>query len=287
MHLGLLISGNLGLVVFKQLIKKHEVSFVLTDKKSHSIIEFCELQGISFFAGKPGNEDVIGKLNYPPCDLILSINYLFIINKNIINYPKKGAINFHGSLLPKYRGRTPHVWAIINNETETGITAHLIDEGCDTGDVITQVRVPIESHHTGNDILNIYNSIYPDLVNEVILSVENGTIKFAKQDHSRATYYGKRVPEDGLINWDWQKERINNWVRAQAKPYPGAFSLIGNEKIIINKIEFSVFGFNYEVENGKVTAFEDGLPIVKTPNGCIRILDYEFSGSIKLNDILK
>ncbi len=100
-------------------------------------------------------------------DFILSVNYLFILEEDFLNRAKFG-INFHGSLLPKYRGRTPHVWAIINGEKEAGITAHLMNAKCDDGDIVKQVRVPIGIDDTGATILERYNEIYPELVRNVI-----------------------------------------------------------------------------------------------------------------------
>lgn len=287
MDIGLLISGKLGLIVFKELLCKHIITFVLTDKKSDSIIEYCKIYSIPFFSGNPRNKSVMKVLDFPACDIIVSVNYLFIVSSDIFKYPKRMSINFHGSLLPKYRGRTPHVWAIINNEHETGITAHLIDENCDTGDIIAQIKIPIEKSYTGNDVLTIFNTLYPQFVYEVIMSIEKNTVLYRKQDDEKATFFGKRVAENGQINWNWQKERIYNWVRAQAKPYPGSFSLINNLKCIIHKIEFSTLGYTNDVVNGEVIGFEDRLPIIKSSNGCIKILEYEYTLCIKLNDILK
>lgn len=287
MNLGVLVSGNLGLIVLKELGNKHRISFVLTDKKSLSIIEFCSANKIQYFAGNPRGAAVIEKLGNPPCDLVVSVNYLFLIERDIIDYPGMMAINFHGSLLPKYRGRTPHVWAIINNEKVTGITAHLIDTDCDAGDIIAQVQVPIEDEHTGQDVLNAFNRLYPDFVSGTIARIIAHDIKPARQDNAKATYFGKRTAEDGLIDWGWQKERIYNWVRAQAKPYPGAFSYSGPYKIVIHKVGFSDHGFHYETPNGKIIAVENGCPVVKTPNGCIRLIEFEYSSSLKVNDILK
>jgi methionyl-tRNA formyltransferase len=96
-------------------------------------------------------------------DLILSINYLFLLDEEMISKLPL-AINIHGSLLPKYRGRTPHVWSIINGETKTGVTAHIIDADCDTGDIVKQIVVPIEKDDTGATILEKYEKIYPELL---------------------------------------------------------------------------------------------------------------------------
>jgi methionyl-tRNA formyltransferase len=180
-------------------------------------------------------------------------------------------------LLPKYRGRTPHVWSIINNEVKTGVTAHLIDSGCDTGDIIEQIEIEISKTDTGAEVLEKYNQNYWPLVQKVISKVENNTIKLSPQDNTKATYFGKRTPEDGLINWDWQKERIYNWVRALSNPYPGAFTFLDQQKITIDKISFSDFGFEDYIENGSIICINP--IIVKCQNGAIQI------DSIRINSV--
>lgn len=284
---GILASGNLGLICIKQISKVARIAFVLTDKESSSIINFCDQNELPLFIGNPRN----GKANFflkdYQVDVLLSINYLFIIEKDIIDLPKKYAINFHGSLLPKYRGRTPHVWAIINNETETGITAHIISEGCDEGDIVYQEKIKIDSHSTGADILNKYVDIYPSIILKVMKDIEADNITLTKQDPLKATWFHKRTPEDGEINWNWQKERIFNWVRALAKPYPGAFSYYENCKIAIHNIAYSDYCFNAKEENGKILAINNSSIIVKTVNGAIELLHIEAGENInfKIGDI--
>src|SRR5690606_11116288 len=99
-------------------------------------------------------------------DVLFSINYLFLIERDVLSQDPR-VVNLHGSLLPKYRGRTPHVWAIINNESHTGVTAHLVDEGCDTGPIILQREVPIEYTDTGATILLKFSSLYPEIIADV------------------------------------------------------------------------------------------------------------------------
>ena len=195
----------------------------------------------------------------------------------MIKLPKNLALNIHGSLLTKYRGRTPHVWAIINNELETGITAHLIEEGSDTGDIIEQIKINIDCYDTGADILNKFNDHYLDLLNLVLTKARLGKLTFRKQRNECATYYGKRTADDGKINWNWQKERIFNWIRAQASPYPGAFTYYNGNKIIIDKIKYTEIGFTNEMSNGLVIST---IPfLVKTPNGVVelcKVRKYDF-----------
>lgn len=286
LKLGILASGGLGFNCLTDIVKRNTVDFVFTDSKSKNIIDFCIQNQINIYIGNPRNEDAKNFIKEFKVDLILSINYLFIVNDFIYNHSSKYSINFHGSLLPKYRGRTPHVWAIINNEKEAGITGHLISDGCDEGAIVYQKKIMIDENMTGADLLKIYEEIYPIAINEIIGKVKNETLNPIVQNHSAATYFGKRTPEDGAIDWNWQKERIKNWVRALSKPYPGAFSFIDGKKVIINKVEFIDFGFSDTDLNGKIINVNQNL-IVKTQNGAIEIIDFETEDNIvfKIGDI--
>ena len=138
MKIGVLCSGNLGFQILNKLFRSYEIAFVFSDFKSESIINFCKKKQIDLFLGNPRNGKCSDFINEKQCDILLSINYLYIIEYPLIDLPKKYAINIHGSLLPKYRGRTPHVWAIINNEKTTGCTVHYVDEKLDNGKNIVQ-----------------------------------------------------------------------------------------------------------------------------------------------------
>lgn len=271
MKLCLMVSGRLGFQVLEYCLKIHRPIAVLTDKNSTDVIRLSEVMKLPCFIGNPRKGRTQGFRKGLEVDLLLSINYLYIVENDIISWPRLGAINFHGSLLPKYRGRTPHVWAIINNESITGVTAHLMTIECDEGDIVDQVQMEIGVNDTGADILNKYGEIYPAMVSRVIDSFELGKVEFRKQDSMKATYFNKRSAEDGRIDWSWQRERIRNWVRAQALPYPGAFALIDNEKVIIDKVEFDDWGFHQNLPNGLIMNINP--IIVKTSNGALRITE--------------
>lgn len=287
MTLGVLCSGNLGLQVLRQLSHEYSISFVFTDFGSHEIMDFCKAIELPVFIGNPRKHNTQEFLSSKICDVLLSVNYLFIIKEDLINLPRMYAVNIHGSLLPKYRGRTPHVWAIINNEKKTGITAHLIDSSCDTGDIVEQIEVAISSDDTGSSILNKFNDLYLSIIKSVLDKIENNKLLPIPQDHSKATYFGKRTSEDGWIDWNWQKERINNWVRAQAYPYPGAFTYANGKKLIIDSISFSDDGFDYQMVNGTVLSIN---PLkVKTSNGVIILNSCreKFDDIVPITTILK
>lgn len=269
MRIAFLASGNLGFQVLSGLIHL-KPEFIATDSLSDRIIALAKANAIPVFKGNPRNGRLCQFMGEEKIDLMLSINYLFIIEKDVLSRAET-VVNFHGSLLPKYRGRTPHVWAIINNERSTGVTAHLVNEGCDTGDILLQREFPIREDMTGGDILKSFEEVYPVLVKEVVDLYGKRKMQPVAQDTLKATYFGKRTPEDGLINWSWQKERIRNWVRAQAFPYPGAFSTVDGERVIIDKISYSDFGFDYVDPNGLVLSTGNDLIIVKTPNGAVEL----------------
>jgi len=238
--LGLCISGELGQIVLKQLFdqKAYGIGFVLTDKKSESIISFCNNNSIFLYIGNPRDGKAYNLIKEIKIDILVSVNYLYLLDEDVIKHPDNFAFNIHGSLLPKYRGRTPHVWAIINGEKEVGITAHLIDKGCDTGDILIQKKVRVENNDTGGSILEKYKKMYLLLLNEVLQNFKNKTLNPIPQNHLEATYFEKRTPDDGMIDWNWSGEQIKNWVRAQAYPYPGAFSFLNKEKIIIDEVDY-------------------------------------------------
>jgi methionyl-tRNA formyltransferase len=271
MNLALFVSGGLGLKVLDHLKEsKHCIKCVYTDSNSRRIVETAEDNSLPVFMGNPRNEHALSFIDSYEIDIILSVNYLFLIERSLFSRAKL-AVNIHGSLLPKYRGRTPHVWAIINNESKTGVTAHLIDDGCDTGDIVKQKEVVININDRGADILEKFKKLYIPLVDEVLIDFERGCITPIPQNNRNATFFGKRSPDDGRINWGWQKERIRNWVRAQSCPYPGAFTYTEglDEKVIIDEVFFSEVGFNETDQNGLIVSLN---PIcVKTPNGVLEL----------------
>lgn len=276
MNIAVLASGGLGLDVLGRLEQTdHKIQAVLTDKGSEAIQTYSKEKSFPLFVGNPRKGATASFIADKSIDVLVSVNYLFLIEPDLIEWPNKMAFNIHGSLLPKYRGRTPHVWAIINNEIETGITAHIIDHNCDTGGVLQQVSIAIDPDDTGARVLQKYRDQYSSLIEGVLENIAKGNHEVTVQDETKATYFGKRTPADGEIDWKWQRERIRNWVRAQAHPYPGAFTFLKGEKVIIDQVGIDDWGFSSDTPNGSILTKE---PLrVKTPNGALRILKHRNS----------
>ncbi|MDT7831121.1 formyltransferase family protein [Flavobacteriaceae bacterium S356] len=270
LKIGVLCSGNLGLEIVEKIERNYDVLCVLTDKNSEGIIAYSKKRKIPHFIGNPRKNKGYAFIKEFAIDVLISVNYLFLIEQDIINHPTRLAFNIHGSLLPKYRGRTPHVWAIINGESKAGITAHIIDSGCDTGNIIEQIEIPIEKEDTGGRMLEKYTQAYFPIITKVLESIQHHQLNTRKQDEKKATYFGKRTPNDGQINWNWKSERIRNWVRAQAYPYPGAFTFYKDQKIIIDKVLLDRRTFSDDLENGQIVETFPKL-IVKTMDGGVLI----------------
>ncbi|MFA5072443.1 MAG: formyltransferase [Nitrospirota bacterium] len=166
-------------------------------------------------------------------DLIFSFYYRNMIKEDILNIPRLGAFNMHGSYLPKYRGRVPINWAIIHGEQQTGVTLHEMVKRADAGDIIDQEPVPIGKDETTYDVFNKVVAAARVVLDRQIDALLSGTAPRRKQDESQATYFGGRKPEDGRIDWTQSAEQIYNLIRAVTHPYPGAFTESNEKKLFI------------------------------------------------------
>ena len=169
-------------------------------------------------------------------DVIVIWSYSMILPKAVIEVPQRGCVNVHGGLLPAYRG--PHVmqWAIINGETETGVTLHYVDAGIDTGPVIAEERFPIEPEDDAPAVRGKLREAGSRLLRAWWPAIADGTAPRTPQDESRAKYYPLRTPEDGRIDWSAPAASIHNLVRALAAPWPGAFTRLGSEKLVVRRV---------------------------------------------------
>lgn len=166
-------------------------------------------------------------------DLVLSIYYRQLLCQEILALPSLGALNLHGSLLPKYRGRCPVNWVLVSGEMETGVTLHHMVERADAGDIVAQASVRIAFDDTA---LTLHRKLFAasrTLLRRWLPAVLSGTAPRTPQDHTQATYFGGRKPEDGLLDWGCSATVLHNLVRAVAHPYPGAFTYHEGKKLFV------------------------------------------------------
>ncbi|MDH5739791.1 MAG: methionyl-tRNA formyltransferase [Nitrospira sp.] len=162
-------------------------------------------------------------------DLIAVAAYGRILHTPILTLPPKGCVNVHGSLLPKYRGAAPVQWAVINGETETGITTMLMDEGMDTGPMLLQEKVAIMPEDTAGTLAPRLAELGGRLLVETIAQLKAGTLMPKKQDNGQATMAPLLKKEDGLIDWTMSAASLANRVRGLS-PWPGAYTFLGEER---------------------------------------------------------
>ncbi|MFZ8805702.1 MAG: methionyl-tRNA formyltransferase [Candidatus Calescibacterium sp.] len=198
-------------------------------------------------------EDIIKNLNL---DLILVLGWYYMVPKSIRNLARYGAWGIHASLLPKYAGGAPLVWAIINGEKETGVTLFRLDDGIDDGDIIAQKSFSIDDEDTIKEVYAKATEASKQILAEVLDDIEN--VRFTPQDKSKIEVYPQRTPEDGLINWNQEAKKIYDFIRAQTLPYPCAFTIINGKKIkvISSKIVDMV---NYDYLPGEIVCINNKI----------------------------
>ena len=166
-------------------------------------------------------------------DMILSFYFREILSRSILALPSQGALNLHGSLLPRYRGRCPVNWVLVHGETETGVTLHHMELRPDTGDIVAQRAVPIADEDTALTLNRKLGAAARALLRETFPRLVAGTAPRIPQDHTRASYFGGRRPEDGRLVWSQTARQLYNLVRAVTHPYPGAFTWWREQQLFV------------------------------------------------------
>src|ERR1700722_8700332 len=205
--------------------------------------------------------------------IIYSFSYRHLIPANVLALAPLGAFNLHPSLLPAYRGRAPVNWVLVNGERETGVTLHHMVARADAGDIVGQRAVAIDD---SDNALILYRKLVPlgvELIEELHPKIAAGTAPRRKMDISKGSYFGRRKPEDGRINWRWPARRIFNLVRAVTHPYPGAFCFVSGQKLLIWEAEIGA-------ENG--TCGEPGKVVREMADGALEIAAGEGSVIVKV-----
>jgi len=165
-------------------------------------------------------------------DIIFSFYYRNMVGKEILDLPPAGCLNLHGSLLPRYRGRCPVNWVLVHGEKETGVTLHYMTPRPDDGDIVGQKRVPIDDNDTALSLHKKLATAAGDLLYDLLPKIRENRAERIPQEKSSASYFGGRRPDDGEIDWRQDAASVRNLVRAVTRPYPGAFSYLGNRKYI-------------------------------------------------------
>jgi len=244
-----------------------------------SVAELAERHGIPVHRPASVNTpDWIAHIRALDPALIFSFYYRNMICQEILDVPTFGALNMHGSLLPKYRGRVPINWAVLKGEKETGVTLHYMVKRADAGDIVDQQAVPIGRRETALDIFRKVTATARIVLEREIDNLKQGCAPRHRQVESEATYFGGRTPEDGRIDWTQSAAAIFNLIRAVTHPYPGAFTTVEGRRLYIWWAE-PVPSCPECTRNRQAGLICSTAPLrVTTGDGCLEIISWQWEG---------
>jgi methionyl-tRNA formyltransferase len=203
-----------------------------------SVRRLCDERGVpTGIDFKWGNAAAVQHVRIQRPDLILSFYYRDLLPKEVLAMPPYGAFNMHGSLLPKYRGRAPVNWAVLEGETETGATLHAMVERADAGDIVDAERVPIGPDDTAFEVQQRVVAAAVRILGRQLEALKNGTAPRRRQNYAEGFTRGRRTPEDGAIDWNRTSRQVHDLVRAVTHPYPGAFTDIFGGRTFVWKTQ--------------------------------------------------
>ncbi len=216
-----------------------DVSVVVThDDEPGENIWFESVESLALLRGlrvvkpaDPNTPELMRQIAILRPDFLFSFYYRKMLAPGLLEAPGRGALNMHGSLLPRYRGRAPVNWAVIKGERETGATLHYMVTKPDAGDIVAQQTVPILPDDSAFEVFGKVTLAAEMVLDRVLPDLLAGTAPRIAQDLARGSYFGGRRPEDGRIAWESSAAEIHNLVRGVAPPYPGAFCQLGKKHL--------------------------------------------------------
>ena len=232
---------NVGYRCLEELLRQGaDIRLIFTHEDSpteeiwfESVRELADRHGIPYVTtdiNLPENRERIREIDP---NFLLSFYYRNMIKPQVLELARRGALNLHGSYLPKYRGRVPVNWAVINGETETGATLHYMVEKPDAGDIVDREKVSIEFTDTSLDVFNKVTAAAVTVIGRSWPRLVAGTAPRIPMDLREGNYCSGRKPADGLIDWTKSAVQIYNLIRGVTHPYPGAFSFLDGKKVIV------------------------------------------------------
>jgi methionyl-tRNA formyltransferase len=281
---------NVGYRCLEELLRQGaDVAMVFTHEDSpteeiwfSSVRDLAEKHQIPWRTTDINTPENIALLREIAPAFIFSFYYRNMIRKEALDIPAMGAMNLHGSYLPKYRGRVPVNWAIINGESETGATLHYMVEKPDAGDIVDQEKISILFTDTALDLFNRVTKAAVTVIGRSWPLLVAGEAPRIPMDLATGSYFGGRKPADGLIDWTKDAVRIYNLVRGVTHPYPGAFTYLDGRKVMI----WQAWPVEGRGEPGRVVSIDPLL--VGTGEGLleIRSLQVEGEGEVSAQELV-
>jgi len=273
MKIGIFADSTWGLNFIKKVLneKKFKISFVVGRiKRCDKIYYFCKKNKINFYTFKNVNSKLsVKKIESFYCDILVSMSYDQIFKIKLINLTKHGIVNCHAGLLPSYRGRNILNWALINGEKFFGITAHKVDLGIDTGEIILQKKYPIKKNDNYKTLLKKCYTECPKILLKS-LDILISRKKFVTANEGVfPSYCKKRVKGDEIIDWNKDYKSINNFVKALINPGPLARLNKKNYEIKVVRIKKLKNNYSKKIENGTIVKICKNKLYIKCSNAIV------------------
>lgn len=244
-----------------------------------SVVEVCRKEGVPFATPEKVNApELIAQVRELKPEIMFSFYYRKMLSPELLGIPPRGALNLHGSLLPKFRGRCPVNWVLIKGEKKTGVTLHYMVEKPDAGDIVGSAEVWIAKEDTAKTLSEKMVAAGDKLLDKLLPLIKTGKAPRTPMDISQGSYFGGRKPEDGKIDWTDSAWNIYNLVRAVTRPFPGAFCEFAGEKMLIwwAAPDESAPGI---LLSGEMEIDEDRL-LVGAKFGALRLEEIEWRGKL-------
>jgi methionyl-tRNA formyltransferase len=281
----LMASKELGLCTLKTIyaLSPKSLAGVITYDDSHETrAKFGEFKAFTTANKIPlyvaeNNKHAEEIINEVKPELCLLVCWYWLISEKTLQSVPSGFIIMHNSLLPRYRGASPLVWAMINEETKVGFSLFIPGKGTDDGPVLAQGAVPVGPDDYIGDVFIKLEKKIKEVLNKKYLSILNGSIKPKVQNSKLATYCAQRIPDDGSIDWKRSAQFNYNFIRAQSTPYPGAFTYIESKmvKIWSAKLYDGVF---YGTPGQVAKIGPEGVYVISGDNQALILQEVELEG---------
>lgn len=275
---------NVGYRCVEELLRQGaEIALIFTHEDSpteeiwfDSVSDLADRHGIPYLTtdiNEPANVERVREI--APA-FLFSFYYRNMIKSVVLDIPAQGALNLHGSYLPKYRGRVPVNWAVINGETETGATLHYMVEKPDAGDIVDQEGVEIAFTDTALDVFHKVTAAAVTVISRSWPLLREGKAARLPMDLASGSYFGGRKPADGRIDWTKPAVQIYNLVRGVTHPYPGAFTHLDGRKVVI----WQAWPVEGQGESGRIVSY---IPLlVGTGEGLLEIRSLQVEGETEM-----
>lgn len=227
----------------------------------------------------PNSDDVVAAVRAAAPDFLFSFYYRKMLGAGLLSIPTRGAFNMHGSLLPHYRGRVPINWAVLNGETETGASLHVMNVKPDNGPVVDQCAVPILPDDSAAEVFDKVVVAAELVLWRSLPGLIDGSAHLTEQDLSQGGYFGGRKPEDGRIDPAIGAAALHNLVRAVSRPYPGAFADTEHGRLTLWQTR-RIAPAGHGLTGPRAVMWLDNgqLRIDTADGGTLRVLDAELDG---------